>query len=322
MTFWHWIVLLMPWLQLAVPDYVKEPDYQVIQHGDRWIVQKPQVGTRQPLTISQHPDRSAAEFRKRSLPRLRLDGLFVRFDPVTYARTLIDDWTNQEDARQIGSDVREIVSRFAPAEARALLQSTPLYMARLPGATGHTAEDATDPARLVIYVDPFRATSRLHVAATIVHELTHAQRYRARGFHGNRAAAVLPKGDFVLLGLADEFAAYEAEANLVRSFLGSQSSEELRRSAGDAIRSAESNWPQAVTIMLCLEGASVESRRMMEARHHVVLDLKRNASSYWESRRLDRIEPTLQQTIRHWYKHSREWRQISAERPTWKKAEK
>jgi hypothetical protein len=61
---------------------------------------------------------------------------------------------------------------------------------------------------------------------------------------------------------------------------------------------------------------------MMEARHHVVLDLKQNASSYWESRRLDWIDPTLQRTIRDWYKHSREWRQISAERAMWNEAEK
>ena len=322
MTFWNWIALLMPWLPFAVPDHVKEPDYQVIPRGDRWIVQKPRVGAQQSLTISQHPDRGAAEFRKNSLPRLRLDALFVRFDPATHSRTLIADWRDQEDAQQIGLDVREIVSQFAPAEARALLPSTPLYLARLPGATGHTAEEGTDRARFVIYVDPFRATSRLHVAATIVHELRHVARYRARGFHANRAAAVLPKGDFILLGLVDEFAAYQAEANVVRSFLGSQSSEEVRRSADDAIRSPELNWPQALTVMLGVEGAFVESRRIMEARRHVVLDLKQNASRYWESRRLDWIDPTLKQTIRDWYKGSREWRQISAEQSTWKKAEK
>ena len=322
MTFWNWIVLLMPWLPFAVPDHVKEPDYQVIQRGDRWIVQKPQVGARQPLMLSLHPDRAAAEFRKKSLPRLRLDGLFVRFDPATYSRTLIADWTDQEDAQQIGLDIREIVSHFAPAEARALLPSTPLYLARLPGATGHTAEEETDRAKFVIYVDPFRATSRLHIAATIVHELTHVARYRARGFHANRAAAVLPKGDFVLLGLVDEFAASQAEVNLVRSFLGSQSSEEARRSADDAIRSPELNWPEAVTVMLGVEGAFVESRRMMEARRHVALDLKQSASRYWESRRRDGLDKKLKQTIRDWYKRSREWRQISAERAEWKKAEK
>jgi hypothetical protein len=322
MTLWHWIVLPMPWLAPAVPDYVKEPDYQVIQSGDRWIVQKPRVGTRQPLPISHHLDRSAAEFRKRSLPLLRLNGLFVRFDPATYARTLIADWTDQEDAQQIGFDVRDIVSQFAPTPSKMLLESTPLYLARLPGATGYTAEDGSDSARFAIYVDPFRATSRLHLAATIVHELTHVERYRARGFHVNRAAAVLPKEDFVLLGLFDEFAAYQAEAALVRSFLARQTHEEARRSTADALRAPELNWPQALTVMLGIEGTVAESRRIMEARHHVGLDLKPKASIYWESRHLEQINPTLQRTIRDWYKRSPEWRQISAERPTWKKAGK
>ena len=317
----HSIPLLMAWLALQVPDFLREPGYEVIRHGDGWAVQKPGVGGRQPLTLSKHPNRNAAELRRKSLPLLRLNGLFVRFDPATYARSVIADWTDQEDARHIETDVREIVSRFAPAEVRALLQSTPVYMARLSGATGHTAEESTDHGRFVIYVDPFRATGRLHAASTLLHELTHLERYRARGFHANRAAAVLTKEDFVLLGLADEFTAFQAEANLVRSFLDSHAREDLRRAARDAFRDPELNWPLAVTVMLGFEGPPDEARRMMEARRHVVQDVKRRAGTYWDARHADMINPMLRQTIRTWYQHSREWKQFSAQRRTWRNAE-
>ena len=93
--------------------------------------------------------------------------MFVRFDPATNARTAIADWTGQEDAQQVDADVREIVngSRQSGPVPCALLQSTPVYMARLSGATGHTAEDGSDDARFIIYVDPFRATGRLHAAS-------------------------------------------------------------------------------------------------------------------------------------------------------------
>jgi hypothetical protein len=192
-------------------------------------------------------------------------------------------------------------------------------MARLAGAAGHTAEESADPARFVIYLDPFRATGRLHAAATLVHELNHVERYRARGFHANRAAAVLSKGDFVLLGLVDEFAAYRAEANLVRSFLDGQIKDEARRSAGDAFSSPDLNWPVALTVLLGFEGPSDEARRMMEVRRQVALDVHRIAGSYWDSRHVDAIDPVLRQTIHDWYKHSREWKTISAERQQWRR---
>jgi hypothetical protein len=321
MSLLHSIALLVAMLPLNVQDVLQEPDYSVAKVGDHWIVQKPRVGGRQPVTISQHHDRSAAELRKRSLPRLRLNGMFVQFDPATYARTVIADWTGHQDAQQIDADVREIVTRFAPAGVQALLQSTRVYMARLSGATGHTAEESTDHASFVIYLDPFRATGRLHAAATLVHELTHLERYRAHGFHVNRAAAVLPKADFILLGLADEFAAYQAEANLVRSFIDSHVKEELPRAARDAISNPELNWPLALAVMLGFEGPYDQMRRIMEARRQVVLDIATPGGRYWDSRHMDLIDPRLGQTIRQWYKHSREWKVISSERRDWRKAE-
>src|SRR5688500_14360108 len=155
MSFSHSIALLLALLPLDVRDLLREPDYQVIGDGDTWVVQKPEAEVRKPIAISRHRARRAAEFRNRSLPRLRLDGRFVRFDPATYARTPLADWTGQEDARRIEADIREILNRFAPAGAQMLLESVPIYMARLAGASGYTAEENTDHRRLVIYVDPF-----------------------------------------------------------------------------------------------------------------------------------------------------------------------
>jgi hypothetical protein len=321
MTLRHSFALLVPWLLLALPDFLLEPDYALIQENAHWILQKPGFGARQPVTISRHDNRGAAEFRKLVLPRLRLDTWLVQFDPASNTRRPIIDWTTPEDARQIGAEVRELVNQFSRPSAKALLESTPLFMARLPGAVGHTAEDANDAAQFVIYVDPYRATSRLHMAATLVHELAHLERYRARSFHGNRAAAVLSKEDFVLLGLADEFAAYQAEAHLVRSFLRSRANEAVRRSAIEAMRNPELNWPLALIFLLEPERSGSAPRGMIEARRHVILDLKESAGRYWETRRLDSMEPALQRIIRDWHRHSREWRQISAERAKWREAQ-
>jgi hypothetical protein len=320
MSFLPLIALVLVMLPLGVPYFLREPDYAVLRDGDRWVVQKPRVGVQQPVIISEHRDRAAAEFRKRILPRVRLSELFVRFDPATKERRLIADWVAQEDARHVDEEVREILNKFASAETRTLLQSTPLYMARLSGAAGHTAEESTDSGRFVIYLDPFRATGRLHAAATLVHELTHVDRYRSRGFHANRAATVLPREDFILLGLTDEFAAYQAEANLVQSFLNDHT-QEVRRASREAIRNAELNWPVAVTVMLGYEGPSDRTRRSIEIRRQVALDIERTASSYWESRYMDSIDPMLRRTIRDWYEHSREWKEISSERREWRKAE-
>lgn len=315
------IALLMVLAPLELPDLLREPDYSVARDGNRWVVLKPGAGERQPFTISQHQHRSAAELRRRVLPRLRLNGLFVSFDPATSARKVIADWTAQEDARHIATDIREILDRFSPAGTQALLQSTPVYMARLFGATGHTAEESTDYAQFAIYLDPFRATGRLHAAATLTHELTHVERYRARGFHANRAAAVLPKEDFVLLGLVDEFAACQAEANLVRSFLDSEAKAEVRSAVRDAMRNPELSWPRTLTVMLGFEGPSDRTSRIIAARRQVILDLARKAGSYWDSRHMDVLDPLLRQTIRNWYETSLEWKEIAAERPEWKKAE-
>ena len=111
------IALLVALLALEMRDVLREPDYSVARDGDGWVVQKPAVGGTQPITISRHPDRRAAESRMRSLPRLRLSGLFVRFDPATYERTVIADWRAEKDSQHIEASVREILDRFAPATA-------------------------------------------------------------------------------------------------------------------------------------------------------------------------------------------------------------
>jgi hypothetical protein len=316
----HTIVLAGALLLSALPEFLEEPGYAIVRDGDQWVVRKPAVGARRPVTISRHDTRDAAESRRRSLPRLRLNGQLMRYDPATQAATSIADWTGEEDARQVEADVRDILSRFAPAGLEVLLQSTPVHMARLFGATGHTAEDSADPSRFVVYLDPFRATGRLHAASTLLHELAHLERYRARGFHANRAAAVLPKEDFVLLGLADELAAYEAEVNLVRSFLDSLPENDARRAAREAMRSPDLGWPLAVTVLLDLEGPSGRALRMAVARRQVVLDLERNAGSYWQSRHRHPIDAPLREKIRNWRQASREWQEIAAQRPEWEKA--
>jgi hypothetical protein len=173
----------------------------------------------------------------------------------------------------------------------------------------------------VIYLDPFRATGRLHAAATLLHEITHLERYRARGFHANRAASVLPKQDFILLGLVDEFAACEAEANLLRSFLAAQPTDEVRRAVRDAIRNPELRWPLALTVMSGVEGPADHGQRIVEARRHVVLDVARNAAGYWDRRHRDELGSHLRERIRSWYQHSREWKDIRAERSRWRDAE-
>lgn len=319
MLFLHPIAVLL--LVLAGnPDFLRESGYFVARDGEEWVVRKPRAGGRPPLTISRHRDRQAAESRTGALPVLRLSAAFVHFDPVTNSRTVIGDWTAEEDAREISAGVGGILDLFAPPALRALLETTPLYMARLFGATGHTAEESADPTSFVIYLDPFRATGRLHAASTLVHELTHVERCRVRGFHANRAAAVLSKKDFVLLGLADELAAYEAEANLVRRFLDAQADRDVRRAAAAGMCNRELQWPRAVTVLLGFEGPPGEAGRMVEARRQVTLDLKSIAARYWEARHKDPLDASLRQRIRRWYKGSKEWKAIASQASDWRKA--
>jgi hypothetical protein len=58
----------------------------------------------------------------------------------------------------------------------------------------------------------------------------------------------------------------------------------------------------------------------MEARRQVVLDLEQKAANYWKSRHLDSLDPLMRQTIRNWHTDSREWKEIAAEQPEWRKA--
>jgi hypothetical protein len=306
-------------LPFGMADLLREPGYSVVRDADTWVVTKPGSGGGEPVAISHHQDRDAAEFRIKTLPRVRLSRWLVRFDPATSSRSPIADWTGQADAGRTESDVRWIFDRFAPEGKRQLLRSTPIYMARLFGASGHTAEENADPSRFVVYFDPFRATGRLHAAATLIHEFTHLEHYRSRGFHANRAASVLSKEDFVLLGLVDELASYQAEADLVRSFLSSLRTAEERRRAREAINDPELRWPLALTVMAGLNGPA-RQLRMAEARRQVVLDLADKAGRYWNARHTDTLDPELESRIRTWYASSREWRQIVAERANWRLA--
>jgi hypothetical protein len=311
----------------GTPAFLQEPDY-LIEQGDKWRVKKPRLQLIEPVesglpeawTIFEDEQRAAVEQHKSALPRLRLNRVLVRFNPLTRQRTPIADWTGQGDAQEIERDIHSLVNRFAPAAAQALFSSIPLYMARLNGATGHTAEEPGDSRRFVIYLDPFRATGRLHAASTLVHELSHVERYQTRGFHANRAAAVLPKADFILLGAADELAAYQAEAALIESFLDSISSGAVRRAVRQTMPSVQLRWPMALIVLLGFEGPADTAARMKEAREQVVLDLQHHAGRYWDVHHEDVLDPALQSAIRDWYSRSREWRDIAGQRGDWLEA--
>lgn len=298
-------VLGLPFLQASggVPAVLWEPPYFLEREGDTWRVKKPRLDApRQAWTVFESQRRPTAEQRLSGLPRVRLNRALVRFNPVTRERTPIADWTGQGDAEEVEADILALLSRFAPPAVRALFSQTPLYMARLYAASGHTAEEPDDFRRFVIYLDPFRATGRLHAASTLVHELTHVERYRVRGFHANRAAAILPQEDFILLGLADELAGYRAEAAFIEAYLeGSNEAARIR----EAMPSAYLRWPAALVALL--------AGRVKEAREQTLLDLHHQAARYWESHRADRLPPTLETTIRDWYLRSPEWRSIAAQ---------
>lgn len=322
MRFLCLVALLLASLPRDLSDLLREPELSVVRNGDAWLVQKAVSGSEQPLVISRHQDRSGAELRRKSLPRLRLSGEYVRFDPFTRRRTPVADWSGESDAIAVEADVRAILERFAPPGIRTASQSIPVYMARLYGATGFTSEEYGDHSRLVVYVDPFRATGRLHAASTIVHEMTHAARYRARGFHGNRAASVMSKEDFVLLGLTDEYAAYQAEANLIRSVAGSLQTDADRNALRDALRERELRWPEALRVMVGYDDRGGNERdREMEVRRQVVLDLAENAARYWESHHRDLLHASLRETIQEWREHSREWKAIQTDRSKWKQVQ-
>jgi hypothetical protein len=318
----------LPVETMSTPAFLQEPHYFVEKEGGRWRVRKPRLrvleaaesGLPQAWTIFEDQHWTTAEKRKNALPRLRLNRALVKFNPLTGQRTPIEDWTGQADAEEIEADIQAFLIRFALATPRALFSSTPVYMAQLAGASGHTAEESNDPRQFVIYVDPFRATGRLHAASTLVHELSHVERYQRREFHANRAAAVLPKADFILVGAADELAAYEAEAAFLQSFLNNIASEAVRRAVRKAMPSRQLRWPMALTVLLGFEGPSDTTARMKAARKQIVLDLHRQASQYWDIHHEDTLDPTLEASIRNWYSRSREWKDIAEQRADWLEA--
>jgi hypothetical protein len=312
----------------AIPAFLQEPSYFIEKQGDKWAVKKPRLRvlevaespSPQAWTIIEDSQRAVVERRMKTLPRLRLNRALVEFNPLTRQRTLIADWKDQGDAQEIEADIQALLDRFAPPAPKALLSSIPLYQARLSGATGHTAEEWNDRQSFVIYLDPFRATGRLHAASTLIHELSHIERYRMRGFHGNRAAAVLPKPDFILLGASDELASYQAEAMFIASFLNSIASEALRRTVSTAMPSSQLRWPTALTVLLGFEGPSDPAERIKAARARILFELESQAGRYWDIHHKDSLAPALAATIRIWYSQSREWRGIAAQRTDWRDA--
>src|SRR5688572_14833495 len=312
----------------VIPAFLQEPGYFIEKEGGKWAMKKPKlkvlqispIPSPQAWTIFEDTQRTTVEERKRALPRLRLNREFVAFNPLTRQRTLLEDWKDQSDAQEIEADIQAILGRFAPAPAATSFSSIPLYMARLSGASGHTAEEWNDDQRFVIYIDPFRATGRLHAASTLVHELSHVERYRMRGFHGNRAAVVLPKEDFILLGASDELAAHRAEVALITSFLSSITSEALRLAARTAMPSVQLRWPTTLNLFLGFEGPPDPGERLKEARKRILLELESQAGRYWDTHHRDTLNPALLATIRNWYSQSREWSDIIAQRAEWRDA--
>jgi hypothetical protein len=311
-----------------IPAFLQEPSYFIEKQGGKWAVKKPRLrvleGTGNPSPqawiIFEDSQRPTVEKRMKALPRLRLSRPLVEFNPLTRQRTLVVDWKDQSDAQEIEADIHALLDRFGPPAAKGLFSSIPLFLARLSGASGHTAEEWNDHQRFVIYLDPFRATGRLHASATLIHELSHAERYRMRGFHGNRAAAVLPKQDFILLGVSDELAAYQAEATLITSFLNSIATEALRGAASAAMPSGQLRWPTALTVLLGFEGPPDPAERLKEARARILLELESQAGRYWDIHHKDSLTPALAATIRNWYTRSQEWRDIAAQRTDWRDA--
>src|SRR5687768_13363253 len=312
----------------VIPAFLQEPGYFIDKQGGKWAIKKPklrvlpisQIPSPEAWTIFEHTQRTTVEERKKALPRLRLNREFVAFNPLTRQRTLLEDWKDQSDAQEIEADIQAILSRFAPAPAATSFSSIPLYMARLSGASGHTAEEWNDDQRFVIYIDPFRATGRLHAASTLVHEVSHVERYRRRGFHGNRAAVVLSKEDFILLGAYDELAAYRAEVALLTSFLNSITSEALRRAVISAMSSVQLRWPATLRLLLGFEDSPDSGEQLTEARKRILRELGSQAGRYWDNHHRDTLTPALLATIRSWYSQSQEWSDIVAQSVGWRDA--
>jgi hypothetical protein len=306
----------------GTPAFLQEPDYFLAKDEGKWIVRKPafrifDATERDAWPIFESDQWARAEQLKNGLPPLRLNRALVTFNPLTRRRTPVADWSGQKDALEVEEDLRALLRRFGSPAAWELHSSVPFYMARLSGASGYTAEEPDDATRFVIYLDPFRATGRLHAASTWVHELAHVERYRSRGFHANRAAPVLSKADFILLGVSDELAGYRAEAALIESFFKSLTSEALRRSAREAMPSPRLRWPVALRTLLGLEREQAGGGRVKQARRHIVLDLERQAGRYWEMHRGDQLPPELESAIRSWHSGSPEWKDIARERSQW-----
>jgi hypothetical protein len=178
--------------------------------------------------VKEFSARADAEAFVQATPRIRLPGR-LRYtidednDVTTLPDSLSFDWRGDPDAVRTMDRLNEIMTRIPLFDSLPDSRLVTLVMALLPAeATGLHRPDPRNPARSFVLIDPFKVEKGvLEMAATYIHELTHAKFYHDRGFDSLELIPLLSRGEYMLVYLEDELACFNNEVKAVRQFLSS-----------------------------------------------------------------------------------------------------
>lgn len=214
------------YIQVGKPDFAID-DLSVRPDADFKVVKE------------KFASRAEAEAFKQALPRVRLPGRLrwelriVNNEEVLkrLSRPLFNWWPPDPEAQRTGERLTEIIDRIPlfVSLLKPLLDSelVILNMGLLPSGT----RAIFHPAESIIFIDPFQVEKGiLEVAATFIHELTHAKFYHERGFRNSELIPLLSREEYVLVVLNDELAGFKNGVDAVKQFLAT-CPEDLKRAS-------------------------------------------------------------------------------------------
>jgi len=215
-----------------VPPLLNEPDYLIRETAaGKFQLGKPDfeifdraILPSAPFTmIQEFVTYAEAQAFQATLPPMKLPGkLHLQFDRAGKGSALPGehpDWTAAPDAAKTSERLKAVLNRIPLMNTLPDATTVKLLMARLPaGMMAHFNE-----IRRAVYVDLSQASQAskgvLGLAATYIHELTHASNFERRGFFSNELAKLLKPDEYVLNALNDEYVAFQNEAKGIGQFL-------------------------------------------------------------------------------------------------------
>jgi hypothetical protein len=219
----------------AIPPVLSEPAYRVRQDSvsGRFQLGKPGYEIFDEAVLSSAPFIVIQEFTAQA----DADAMRVKLPPIRFPGRLqvqiIDgnssqlpaeqqaDWTNAPDAQEARRHLAETLDKIPLINSLPDQTQVSVGLARLErGTMAHFSANPADVTKGLLRVDPFQCSRGiLGLAVTYIHELTHAQYFYRRKFTLPGLVPLITREDYVLIGLDEEFAAYQNEVIAVKQFL-------------------------------------------------------------------------------------------------------